>query len=235
MLDLIAVFVVGLLGSAHCVGMCGGFVALLGVGAPGPAAGRLAAYFAGKTSSYMALGAIAGLAGGLLRDVLAGAQGVLGIGLGVVLVAAGLALCGVAWGRSPLLARAAARLGPVIGRLVGSGGPGALVALGALNGLLPCGLVYGMLASAASSGSAGAGALTMGVFGAATVPALAVTGLLGARLRPERRLALQRVAGVLVVVMGLLTVVRGASALAPDRASPAPHAVCATPGSGTQP
>ena len=235
MLDLTAVFVIGLLGSAHCVGMCGGFVALLGVGAPGPAAGRLGAYFAGKTSSYVALGSVAGLAGGLLRDVLAGLQGLLGIGLGVVLVAAGLALCGVAWGRSPLLARVAGRLGPVIGRLVGSGRPGALMALGALNGLLPCGLVYGMLATAAASGSAGHGAFTMAVFGAATVPALAVTGLLGARLRPERRLALQRVAGVLVVVMGLLTMVRGANALAPAGTSPAAHAVCATPGPDARP
>ncbi|HEX9953423.1 MAG TPA: sulfite exporter TauE/SafE family protein, partial [Rubricoccaceae bacterium] len=56
------------------------------------------------------------------------------------------------------------------------------------------------------------------VFGAATAPALAVTGLFGARLRPERRLALQRVAGVLVVVMGLLTV-------GGERARPRPSAI----------
>lgn len=229
MLDLTAVFVVGLLGSAHCVGMCGGFVALLGVGAPGPAATRLSAYFAGKTASYVALGAVAGFAGGLLREVLAGAQGVLGLGLGAVLVVAGFALCGLGWGRSPVLTRVAARLGPVIGRLVGSGRPGSLAALGALNGLLPCGLVYGMLATAAASGGAGRGALTMAVFGAATIPALAVAGVLGARMRPQRRLALQRVAGVLVVAMGLLTAARGATALSAPTAGHADHAVCATP------
>ena len=59
----------------------------------------------------------------------------------------------------------------------------------------------------------------MAVFGLATVPALALTGLVGARLRPRRRLWMQRAAGALVVVMGLVTLVRGAEALGPD-----PHA-----------
>jgi len=80
---------------------------------------------------------------------------------------------------------------------------------------------------AASSGSAARGALTMAVFGLATVPALAVTGALGARLRPDRRLAMQRLAGVLVIVLGLLTVVRGAHALTPPAADP-DAAVCHT-------
>ena len=99
--------------------------------------------------------------------------------------------------------------------------PGALVALGAVNGLLPCGLVYGMLAVAASSGSPGRGALTMAVFGLATLPALALVGAFGSRLRPSRRVWMQRLAGVLIVGMGLLTVARGAQALAPPDASPA--------------
>ena len=225
-LTLTTAFVAGLLGSAHCVGMCGGFVALLGVGTNGQrVASRQAAYFLGKTGTYVAFGTIAGAAGFALREAFAGLGGVVAVGLGVTMMTAGLAVCGVAWGVRTPGAALAARLGPAVGRLVGSDRPGALVTLGALNGLLPCGLVYGMLAVAGSSGSAAGGALTMAVFGLATIPALAVTGALGAHLRPSRRLWLQRLAGALVVAMGLLTVARGAHALTPAHVTAEP-AVC---------
>jgi sulfite exporter TauE/SafE len=143
------------------------------------------------------------------------------------MVVTGAALCGLAWrGASAPGAHIAARLGPAIGRLVGSGSLTSLAGLGALNGLLPCGLVYGMLAVAAASGGALDGALTMAVFGLATLPALALTGWLGSRLRPQNRLWMQRVAGVLVIAIGVLTVARGAAALTsgtPDRAE---HVLC---------
>lgn len=229
MLDLAAVFLAGLLGSAHCVGMCGGFVALLGVGSDRAVARRQAAYFAGKTLTYAAFGAAAGAVGLALADVFGELGGVVGVGLGTAMVVAGLGVCGVAWGRAGAPGgRVAARLGPVVGRLVRSERPGALLTLGAVNGLLPCGLIYGMLAVAASSGSAGRGALTMAVFGAATVPALALVGTLGARMRPSRRVTMQRLAGVLVVAMGALTIARGADALTPVERGAPPTAVCGT-------
>lgn len=219
---LVAALIAGLLGSAHCVGMCGGFVALLGVGSTGSVAPRQAAYFLGKTLTYSAFGAVAGGAGLALRASVGAFGGAVGLGLGALMVVAGLAVCGVSVGPQRFsTGRLASRLGPVVGRLVASERRGALVALGAVNGLLPCGLVYGMLAVAATSGGAAMGALTMAVFGLATVPALAVVGAMGARLRPDRRLWMQRLAGVLVVVMGLLTVARSVGAVAP--AGHAPH------------
>lgn len=220
---LVAALLAGLLGSAHCVGMCGGFVALLGVGSERSVAPRQAAYFAGKTLTYSAFGAIAGGAGHSLAEAFGAFGGTVGLGLGVLMVVAGLAVCGVSWGRRTSGGRFAACLGPVVGRLVASERRGAVVALGAVNGLLPCGLVYGMLAVAATSGGAARGALVMAVFGLATVPALAVVGVLGARMRPERRVWMQRLAGVLVVAMGLLTVARSAPALAAPTGH-APHA-----------
>ena len=214
MLDLAAVFLAGLLGSAHCVGMCGGFVALIGVGGGRSAGVRQGAYFAGKTATYTAFGALSGAAGGLLADVLGGVAGALAVGLGLAMVVVGLGLCGVAWGERRVPgAQIAAHFGPLIGRMVSTGSPPALFGLGAVNGLLPCGLVYGMVAVAASTGSAASGAATMAVFGLSTVPALALTGVLSRRLRPSGRVRMQRLAGVLVVVMGLVTVARGADAL----------------------
>lgn len=217
----------GLLGSAHCVGMCGGFVALLSAGSETGAARRQGAYFAGKTATYSAFGALAGAAGASLSDLFGALGGTLSVVLGSLMVVTGAAVCGLAWrGASAPGARFASRLGPAIGRLIGSGSLPSIAGLGALNGLLPCGLVYGMLAVAAASGSALEGAATMAVFGLATIPALALTGWLGSRLRPQNRLWMQRVAGVLVIAMGVLTVARGATALSSGAPDHAEHVLC---------
>lgn len=219
-LDLAAVFAAGLLGSAHCVGMCGGFVVWLGAGARREVAARQAAYFGGKTATYALFGALAGAFGASLADLFGAFGGVVSVGLGAAMVGLGLGLCGVGWARGTAPGgRLAARLSSVIARLLASPRRGALVALGMVNGLLPCGLVYGMLAVAATTGGAATGALTMAVFGLGTVPALALTGVLGGRLRPTSRRRMQQLAGVLVVAIGVLTVARGASALTPGPAA----------------
>ena len=205
------------------MGMCGGFVAILGASSEAHPYRAQAAYFAGKTATYAAFGALAGAAGASLTDLFGTLGGAFGVALGLALVAVGLGLCGLAWrGASAPGARAVAALGPAIRQLVQSGSVASIAGLGALNGLLPCGLVYGMLAVAAASGGAGQGALTMTVFGLATVPALAMAGYVGGRLRPSRRVWMQRAAGALVLALGVLTVARGATALgagAPDRPS----------------
>ncbi|MDX1419916.1 MAG: sulfite exporter TauE/SafE family protein [Rubricoccaceae bacterium] len=215
-LDLAVVFLVGLLGSAHCVGMCGGLVAAVAHGRGGAVGGVQAQYFLGKTLAYAALGALAGLAGGALGIVLAGVQGLISVALGLVLIGVGLALCGAfrVLGPTRLGQAVTARLYAPIGRLLASDRRGALAALGALNGLLPCGLVYAMLAKAATTGSAAAGALTLAVFGVATLPALSVVGWLGGRVPAARRVGLQRAGGVLVVALGVLTLARSAVAFA---------------------
>ncbi len=194
------------------MGMCGGFVALLAhTGPAGRAHHRQAAYFVGKTATYAVLGALAGLAGGLVGIAISGAQNALSVVLGLVLVGVGLGLCGVLHrlpGAGALSGRVAARLGPAVRRLMQNGRSGALIGLGALNGLLPCGLVYGMLAKAATTGSAAAGAATLAVFGLGTVPALALAGTVGALVPPARRLWLQRAGGILVIALGCLTIAR---------------------------
>ena len=226
MFDLWVVFLVGLLGSAHCVGMCGGFVALLGhTSSTGSARRRQAAYFSGKTATYVVMGALAGWIGGAAGIALSGFQGLLSVVLGLVLVAVGLGLCGVLHrlpGAGRIGARGAARLGPAVRHLVQRDRPDALFGLGAVNGLLPCGLVYGMLAKAATTGSAAGGALTLAIFGLGTIPALALVGTVGALLPPARRLWLQRAGGVLVIALGALTLARAASAfglLGPEAAT----------------
>jgi sulfite exporter TauE/SafE len=235
MLSLVAAsFVVGLLGSAHCVGMCGGITAALlhGRGRPG---GALALYLVGKTAAYAALGAAAGGLGVLAGLAASGVQAVLSLGFGAVLVVVGLGTCGVVrpWdaGKSASFASILAR---PLGRLMRSERPEALLGVGALNGLLPCGLVYAMLAQAAAVGEPATGALTLAAFGAGTAPALGLVGVFGGRVPVERRLWMQRAAGVLVIGLGLLTATRAATALRAERAldvdRPATHAPLCLPG-----
>ena len=101
----------------------------------------------------------------------------------------------------------------VVGRALDRQGIGSLLALGALNGLLPCGMVYGALSISVSAGNALGGGLAMLLFGLGTVPALLVLGL-GARAVPHSvRVTLSRVGFVLVVVVGLQLALRGLATL----------------------
>lgn len=206
------VFLASLAGSPHCAAMCGPFV---GFYAPAMSAGARwpghAAHAGGRLLVYLALGAAAGIAG---RGIdLAGAAA----GYGGVAAPIASALM-IAWGTVALLGqtgrlapRRAARPGPatvVVGRALRAVHGGAPVARAGLVGLssalLPCGWLYAFVVSAAGTGSAGRGALTMLAFWAGTVPVLtgvaALVGRGGARLRR----AAPRAAAALVIAAGLL-------------------------------
>lgn len=211
MIDLPLIFAAGLLGGAHCVGMCGGFVLALGTTPDGGAGlDRQACYFIGKTLTYTVMGAAVGLFGATLGSVFAGVQDAISIVAGGVMLVIGLGLIGVlrrvgGFGtlmNRPLFRRAARYF---VRKRTRAGALG----VGLLNGLLPCGMVYGMLAMAAATGTFLGGALTMFVFGLATVPALFVLGLAGHLLRPAWRHRLHLASGAIVIVLGLITVLRG--------------------------
>ncbi|MET0962880.1 MAG: sulfite exporter TauE/SafE family protein [Noviherbaspirillum sp.] len=229
-LALFPFFVAGLVGSVHCVGMCGGIVGAFSLAAPRPAfpvpvvaapaaaaidgALRVLAYNAGRLGSYMAAGA---LAGGLLGGVrhLAGAAPMQMAAYwlaNLVLVALGLYLMD-AWRGLARLEGAGrllwSRLQPLTRCLLPVDHPGKALALGALWGWLPCGMVYSMLMSAMLTGSAGGGAAVMLAFGLGTLPALITTGLLGNRLQAwTRRRPVRMGAGLLVLAFGMLGLAR---------------------------
>lgn len=188
-------FVAGLVGSlSHCVGMCGPFVLaqvmtrLEGVPASEMSELKrlsgavLVPYHLGRATTYMALGAAAAaLAGGFVQ--LSGMKmlsGILLLTAAVLFAGYGLRRLGV-----PLPAFSSSSGGfterfggwvkPLLANPVGWRG----YALGVLLGFIPCGLLYGGLAAAASAGGALAGALAMGAFAAGTVPALLGVGLVG--------------------------------------------------------
>ncbi len=85
--------------------------------------------------------------------------------------------------------------------------------LGALNGFLPCGLVYEALLVAAASGSPLLGGLGMLLFGAATIPVLVVFGVGAQMLSVGVRQKLVWIGGLFVVLVGVELVLRGLAGL----------------------
>jgi sulfite exporter TauE/SafE len=209
-----ALLATGLLGSFHCVGMCGGFV--LSIDRPGRVpwrrVGAQAAFHLGKGLTYVLLGGVAGLLGAAIVRApwFGAAQVALAALAGGLMVLAGLQLLGLLkdlpvgalFGpRSPYsrAVRGAANLR----------GPLAPTLLGSLAGLLPCPLVYAFLAYAASTGSVLGGMATAGLLALCSAPALAAVALTGAAVAPHVRARFVRAGGAVVVVLGLVTLARG--------------------------
>lgn len=216
---LIAAFLFGFLGSTHCFGMCGPLVSLYASQlAPGTAASPLRQHLLfnlGRTLAYTNLGILLGMAGYLLGIRPWGA-GLVGLTAGLFVVLMGTHFLG-AGGFASRLERVLARpSGALVGiwrrYVVLARSPG-IVLLGALHGLLPCPLLYVMFTSAVALGDPIRGGILLFTFSLGTVPMMWGIGIVGQCLRPERRLAWQRVFGGLVTVWGLVLVFHGLQAL----------------------
>lgn len=207
-----AAIIMGLAGSLHCAGMCGPLALALPSGNSSAlrfVIGRIF-YNLGRVITYAAMGVVFGLIGKSL--VLAGWQQGLSIAAGVVLLCyVLLPLLGMRTGGAGPMPRMIAPLKAALGRLLGARTPAALLAFGLLNGLLPCGLVYGALAGAAATGTPADGALFMVVFGAGTVPMMLALSLFGKLIHVGLRVRFQRAVPVMLTVMGLLFILRGMS------------------------
>ncbi len=202
-----ALFLVGLLGGTHCIGMCGGIVSALSMG--GTRLELHLAYNLGRLLSYATAGALAG-ALGQVSIALAGQwplRTLLYLLANLMLVALGLYLLGIGQFIT-LTERQGQRLWqvlqPLSRRFLPARTVGQALPLGMLWGWLPCGLVYSALATALSSGSVARGALLMLAFGIGTLPNLLLAGLLAVRLHAyARKPAIRRLAGVLIGGFGL--------------------------------
>jgi sulfite exporter TauE/SafE len=212
-------FVFGLANSAHCMGMCGVFAAGIGTSRGGPF--RFPLYFAGKTFTYVFLGILAGWAGAHALRGATSVQAAIGAAVGGTLIVAGARMLRPSRAPSKLATAWARLLEPFyrgVGHAHAAGGP---FALGAVTGALPCGVAYLAALQAAALGSPLAGAGLMAAFGAGTIPALAVAGLVGrgalARLGPSR---LRTAGAVLVILTGLVAVARAVPTLVSSAGAP---------------
>ena len=205
-------FVTGLLGSfGHCAAMCGPLVASLGLaaaplGTRRSVLGQLA-YHAGRVTTYAAVGAVMGLTGSFVNVAgrLAGAQQLVAIAAGALMVLLGLGTAGVSTALKRLEARASGKVIALVRGVMEGGGPSRLYPTGLALGLLPCGLSWTVFLGAAGTGSLPEGLLLALAFGLGTTPALLLVGVAG-----SARGVLVRAGGVLVAALGVLFVLRGA-------------------------
>ncbi len=219
-----AVFCASVLGSLHCAGMCGAFVAFaVGLDAKADARSRArlqAAYNGGRLLTYLALGALAGAAGrafdlaGSLAGVQRAALAVAGASMIVFGAASVLRLQGVPVPKAPV-PPAMQRLASSVLGLASRRTPIARAATtGLATTLLPCGWLYAFVITSAGTGSALAGSAVMAVFWAGTLPALVAVGS-GVQALASRAGALGRhvptVTALAVVAIG------AANLLAPGR------------------
>lgn len=227
-IDLLLFFTIGLLGGAHCIGMCGPLVTVYAskMDAVDARRDRLTLYEVrqhalfnlGRTVSYALLGALFGAIGGavyLTADQLAtvaeAVRGVLGTGIGVLVVGVGIYyLLGRTGGDEHVPNVGLGRLfAPLSGRLSRlASGPG-IVGLGALHGLLPCPILYPAFLFAFAMGDPLAGFLALGALGLGTFPAVFVYGTVIDTVDPVRRRQLHRVLGLAFVVLGYVLLAHG--------------------------
>lgn len=211
---LAAALLAGLLGGAHCLGMCAGISGLFAVNSS-VATIRSQIPFAltynfGRVISYMVLGIIVAAFGSVVVKASPGLAGGLRIASGIVIVLVGLKVAFDLRALNAIEQMGAilwSRIAPVAKGLVPVTSLPRALGLGLVWGWLPCGLVYSVLLIAATAARPSDGALIMAAFGVGTMPAMLLTGLGAARLsslmrRRNTRLGL----GLLIVVLGLLTV-----------------------------
>jgi sulfite exporter TauE/SafE len=215
--DLVLLFGASMLGSVHCVAMCGPYVAMCTAqfvprGATPLVRTYLRLFFnLGRIATYGVIGLIVGAFGQIAQALASrfGVTGIIAIAAGFAALVFGLSMIG--WFRDPTRVVAMAGLGRwlVAGRVRLNQAPPAAAPLlmGALQGWLPCALVYAAASRAALAGSPAMGALTMVVFGLGTLPAVFAMTLIPQTLLG--RVKAQRLSGALLAGLGVLLILRG--------------------------
>ena len=208
----LAAFSMGLFGSPHCLGMCGGIVTAFGLSmqhvSDSKKNGLILTYHLGRLISYSLLGLIASLVGvAIFQSIMSNSAP--RIVLGAVLVLIGLAMLGL-----PLfnqLEKIGMRfwqsLAPIRKKVFPIDTFGKALFAGLLWGFLPCGLVYGALMMAIAGNNIATGAALMFVFGLGTMPMLIATqktvGMLQSSIKHFR---LRQINGVIMMLSGLAVI-----------------------------
>lgn len=201
----------GLLGSFHCVGMCGPIAFLLPLDRKSQTKRmlQLVSYHAGRLLTYSLIGFVFGLVGKSLN--LFGIQQQLSIIIGVGMIVMIIIPSRIfnRYNFSRPIYSAVAKVKSAMGAELKKKQPSTFFTIGFLNGLLPCGLVYMAVFGALASGGSGYGALYMVLFGLGTIPLMTTAIYLGNFLKGKAKQRILKVIPVFVVIIGLLFILRG--------------------------
>ena len=214
--SVFAVFLVGIFGGVHCLGMCGSIVGIFTTQLPRERARWPfhLAYSGGRIASYALAGALVGTlgrAGLLMRDAVP-IQHLLFALSSLLLLMLGLYLAGL-WGAVRHLETLGSGLWkllqPYTAKLLPVNTLPRAIALGALWGWLPCGLVYSVLVTALAGGSTTKGAAIMAAFGLGTLPNLLAIGFFWDRCRHwVQKREVRLIAGLAVMAFGVYGLIK---------------------------
>ena len=216
-ITFISAFFVGLFSTVHCLGMCGGIIGALTFSLPEKIRNNrwhlipyVSAYNLGRISSYCLVGALAGGLGDNLV-ALSPAYGhlVLQLFASILMIGIGLYLAGwfPAFVKIEHLGKPIwKKLEPISQKLIPVKSPVHAYLFGVVWGWLPCGLVYTALIWSTTAGSAKDGALLMLAFGAGTLPAVMIAGILtGWFTRFIRSPYVRPIVGLTIIIVALIT------------------------------
>lgn len=205
--SLFMLFVVGMLSSLHCVGMCGGIMLTQTLDRDNLLTSKKSSfttalmYNLGRVISYTVLGGIIGAIGSVF-SVSMRMQGFIQLLASLFMIIAGLNMFGVKLFKDINLSI------PFIKNKCGKGGKNPFV-VGLLNGFMPCGPLQTMQLYALGTGSFIMGALSMFMFSIGTVPLMLIFGYFSSRLSKKLSNNIFKYSGVFIIVLGLSMGQRG--------------------------
>ncbi|ALM08115.1 membrane protein [Sediminicola sp. YIK13] len=208
---LISAVILGLLGSLHCVGMCGPIAFLLPVDRSNSYKkfSQILMYHLGRLLAYGTMGLVFGFLGKGLYVF--GMQQKLSIFIGILMILVVLLPYRAfqKYNLSKPWFKVISRVKSRLGKELQKKSADTFLTIGLLNGFLPCGLVYMSLFAAIAMGNPWHGSLYMILFGLGTIPLMTSAIYLTGILKGSARKRIQKLIPVFVIVIGLLFIVRG--------------------------
>jgi sulfite exporter TauE/SafE len=207
----LSALVFGLLGSFHCVGMCGPIAFVLPVDRSNTykKAFQITLYHIGRLLAYSIIGLVFGIIGKGLY--LFGFQQQLSIVIGVAMIIVVIIPYNTfnKYNFSKPIYKIISKVKSSLGAALKKKSPDTFLTIGFLNGFLPCGLVYMAVFGAIASGNALEGSLYMAVFGLGTIPLMTTAIYFSNFLKGTLRQKIQKAIPVFVVLIGALFILRG--------------------------
>ncbi|WP_298238910.1 sulfite exporter TauE/SafE family protein [uncultured Algibacter sp.] len=208
---LLSALILGLLGSFHCVGMCGPIAFMLPVDRTNTVKkiSQISIYHIGRLLAYSLIGLVFGLIGKSL--FIFGYQQQLSIIIGVLMILVVIIPQNIfnKYNFSKPIYKAISKVKSALGSALKKKTMDTFLTIGFLNGFLPCGLVYMALFAAIAGGNAASGSLYMVVFGLGTIPLMTTAIYFSNFLKGTARQRIQKAIPVFVVCIGALFILRG--------------------------
>ncbi|WP_293267579.1 sulfite exporter TauE/SafE family protein [Neptunomonas sp.] len=207
-LSISTAILLGLLGSAHCLGMCGGIAATIALGQQKNRIPNLIGYNFGRLLSYAVAGALVGSIGVMVKD--SSLAIMLRTIAGLLLIAMGLYVAQW-WKGLTHVERLGSKLwtfiSPAASKLLPVKNIKQALLLGFFWGWLPCGLVYSTLIWSATANDPVKSASLMFAFGIGTLPAMLSTGMLAKQMQALlSNRNVQHIAGLMIIIFGFYTI-----------------------------